>query len=233
MEIEKRKQVKRVKQNPMQGEPVVAMTRGAILALMRSQRISNTIALIMSVIALLLCLLLTAYYFSHTKAQYKYFATTEDGKIFNLTPMNQPLLSDTSVKAIANNAVQDVFAFNYLNYNHILSVSQKYFAPGAMKGFSEQMNQKGGIIDNVTQNKFIVTPIVSGAITLLKKGIIPGTGKYGWRLVVPLTLDFQSETEAYKSNYDCYINMIRVSQDNTPRGVAIQSIILKQSQQSE
>jgi hypothetical protein len=169
-----------------------------------------------------------SYYFSHRKPHYKYFATTQGGRIFNLTPLNQPLLSDTIVKEMASEAVKTVFAFNYLNYNQVLSNSQKYFAANAMKGFSNQMNQSGGLIENVVKNKFIVTPYISGVPTLIKKGVIPGTSEYGWRLIIPVTLAFQSDSEAYKASYNCYVNMIRVSQANNPRGIAIQSIILNQ-----
>ena len=69
-----------------------------------------------------------------------YFATTSDGRIINIVPLNEPYLSQAQVIAWTTASAQNVMRFGYYDYRDRLQQSQSnYFTPTGWTSFNNKV----------------------------------------------------------------------------------------------
>lgn len=194
-------------------------------AIIVSHRALIKISLITSLTAFVLTILVGALFFSsHTKNYY--FATTTTGQLFRLSPLSTPIESDQAVEGFTVNMITDTFTFDYVNYKTQIDKLSGNYTPDAFEILKKDLEAKGGIAAEAVNNKWIVSATVMAAPELIRKGLLPNTKIFGWKMRLPIMITYQSEEQTSSQRYYADVTVVRVDQKNNPHGVSIAKLQL-------
>lgn len=74
-----------------------------------------------------------------------YFATTNDGRIISLVPLNQPNLSDQALLQWASNAVISIYSYSFVNYQKVFQDNEQYFTDAGWKAFLNSVKDSNSL----------------------------------------------------------------------------------------
>ncbi|MDI9817883.1 MULTISPECIES: type IVB secretion system apparatus protein IcmL/DotI [unclassified Legionella] len=180
------------------------------------------VILLISILMNILLASLLAYLLTHPPAP-KYFATSINGRITPLFPLNEPNQSDSAILQWANQAAIAAFTYNFVNYRQELQASSGFFTS---EGWSQFLNalQQSNNLDAVRAKKLIVSAVATRAPIILQKGIL--NGRYSWRVQMPILVTYQSASEFSQQNNVVTMLITRVSTLNSPRGIGISQFVV-------
>lgn len=153
----------------------------------------------------------------------KYFATTINGRITPLFPLDQPNQSDSAVLQWANQAAIASFTYNFVNYRDELQASSGFFTADGWDQFLNAL-QSSNNLDAVKAKKLIVSAVATRAPIILQKGLL--NGSYSWRVQMPILVTYQSASEFTQQNNVVTMLITRVSTLNSPRGIGISQFVV-------
>ncbi len=153
----------------------------------------------------------------------KYFATSINGRITPLFPLNEPNQSDSAVLQWANQAAIASFTYNFVNYRDELQSSSGFFTAEGWDQFLNALKQSNNL-DAVKAKKLIVSAVATRAPIILQKGVL--NGNYSWRVQMPILVTYQSASEFTQQNNVVTILITRVSTLNSPRGIGISQFVV-------
>lgn len=165
---------------------------------------------------------LLVYMITHPPAP-KYFATSINGRITPLFPLNEPNQSDSAVLQWANQAAIAAFTYNFVNYRDELQASSGFFTAEGWDQFLNALQQSNNL-DAVKAKKLIVSAVATRAPIILQKG--PLNGVYSWRVQMPILVTYQSASEFTQQNNVVTMLITRVSTLNSPRGIGISQFVV-------
>lgn len=180
------------------------------------------LALLLSILVNLIMVVFTVYLLTHPPAP-KYFATSINGRITPLYPLNEPNQSDSAVLQWANQAAIAAFTYNFVNYRDELQASSGFFTAEGWNQFLTALQQSNNL-DAVKAKKLIVSAVATRAPIILQKGILNGT--YSWRVQMPILVTYQSASEFSQQNNVVTMLITRISTLNSPRGIGIAQFIV-------
>lgn len=180
------------------------------------------LVLLVSMIANFVLASILVYIITHPPAP-KYFATSINGRITPLFPLNEPNQSDSAVLQWANQAAIAAFTYNFVNYRSELQASSGFFTADGWDQFLTALQQSNNL-DAVKAKKLIVSAVATRAPIILQKGIL--NEKYAWRVQMPILVTYQSASEFSQQNNVVTMLITRVSTLNSPRGIGISQFVV-------
>lgn len=180
------------------------------------------IALIISIFINFVMASLLVYLITHPPAP-KYFATSINGRITPLFPLDEPNQSDSAVLQWANQAAIAAFTYNFVNYRDELQASSGFFTADGWSQFLNALQQSNNL-DAVKAKKLIVSAVATRAPIILQKGLL--NGRYSWRVQMPILVTYQSASEFSQQNNVVTMLITRVSTLNSPRGIGISQFVV-------
>ncbi|MFC3908494.1 type IVB secretion system apparatus protein IcmL/DotI [Legionella dresdenensis] len=180
------------------------------------------VGLLVSLVVNLVMGLVLFYVLSHPPAP-KYFATSINGRITPLYPLNEPNQSDSAILQWANQAAIAAFTYNFVNYRDELQASSAFFTAQGWQQFLTALQQSNNL-DAVKAKKLIVSAVATRAPIILQKGML--NGRYSWRVQMPILVTYQSASEFSQQNNVVTMLITRVSTLNSPRGIGIAQFVV-------
>jgi intracellular multiplication protein IcmL len=180
------------------------------------------IALLLSIFINVVMASLLIYLLTHPPAP-KYFATSINGRITPLFPLNEPNQSDSAVLQWANQAAIAAFTYNFVNYRDELQASSGFFTAEGWTQFLNALQQSNNL-EAVKAKKLIVSAVATRAPIILQKGLLNGV--YSWRVQMPILVTYQSASEFTQQNNVVTMLITRVSTLNSPRGIGISQFVV-------
>ncbi len=180
------------------------------------------LVLTISMAANLILGLILSYIITHPPAP-KYFATSINGRITPLFPLDAPNQSDSAVLQWANQAAIAAFSYNFVNYHSELQAASGFFTPTGWTQFLDALQQSNNL-DAVKAKKLVVSAVATRAPIILQKGIL--NGSYSWRVQMPILVTYQSASEFSQQNNVVTILVKRISSLNSPRGIGIEQFVV-------
>lgn len=178
--------------------------------------------LLLSFLCNLILGLTLGYIITHPPAP-KYFATSINGRITPLFPLNEPNQSDSAVLQWANQAAIAAFTYNFVNYRSELQASSGFFTADGWDQFLNALQQSNNL-EAVKAKKLIVSAVATRAPVILQKGIL--NGRFAWRVQMPVLVTYQSASEFTQQNNVVTMLISRVSTLNSPRGIGIAQFVV-------
>ena len=175
------------------------------------------IAMLEGVVIVLLILALIVY-INNSKPEDRYFATTADGRIMQLQPLNVPNLDTPALLSWVATAASDTMTFSYLNYQKELQNASKHFTKTGWESFTSAM-PKAHVLDGVQAQQQIETAQPRSAPILVQQGVL--NGKYRWVLQMPIAVKYQSTKESRTDQLQLQLVVERVPSLENPAGVGI------------
>jgi intracellular multiplication protein IcmL len=183
------------------------------------------------VVALLVALLIiaglvgTVYYQLTHKPTPQYFATTSDGKLIPMIPMDQPNLSDHSLLLWVENAVTSLYTFDFLNFRQTFQSDSQYFTKAGWSAYLDQL-QASRNMDAVQSKKLTVRAVPSGAPVILSQANIDGV--YSWRVQIPILVTYESLSETFNQSLLVTLVIRRLSTLSSKYGIGISQFVAAQ-----
>lgn len=176
-----------------------------------------------SIIANLVLGSILTYIITHPPAP-KYFATSINGRITPLYPLNEPNQSDSAVLQWANQAAIAAFSYNFLNYRTELQASSGFFTAEGWDQFLSALKDSNNL-DAIKEKKMIVSAVATQAPVILQKGVM-FNDRYEWRVQMPILVTYQSASEFSQQSNIVTMLITRVSTLNSPRGIGISQFVV-------
>ena len=180
------------------------------------------LVLLVSMAANFVLAMMLVYVITHPPAP-QYFATSINGRITPLFPLNEPNQSDSAVLQWANQAAIAAFTYNFVNYRTELQASSGFFTADGWDQFLTALQQSNNL-DAVKAKKLIVSAVATRAPIILQKGLL--NGKFSWRVQMPMLVTYQSASEFSQQNNVVTMLITRVSTLNSPRGIGISQFVV-------
>ena len=152
----------------------------------------------------------------------QYFATTINGRITPLIPLDQPNMPPSTLLQWANSAAIAAYTYNFVNYRQELQSASEFFTPA---GWNEFLNALKGSnnLSAVLDKKLVVSAVATGAPIVLDQGVINGT--YTWTVQMPMLVTYQSASNNARQNIMVKMIIQRISTLNSARGIGISSFV--------
>ncbi|HAT7072858.1 TPA: type IV secretion protein DotI [Legionella pneumophila] len=180
------------------------------------------LALLIAIVVNVVLASLVVYMITHPPAP-KYFATSINGRITPLFPLDEPNQSDSAVLQWANQAAIAAFTYNFVNYRDELQASSGFFTAEGWDQFLSALEQSNNL-DAVKAKKLVVSAVATRAPIILQKGVL--NGRYSWRVQMPILVTYQSASEFTQQNNVVTMLITRVSTLNSPRGIGISQFVV-------
>ena len=161
-------------------------------------------------------------YINNSKAQDRYFATTADGRIMQLVPLNLPNMSKAALLSWVSQAATDVMTFGYHDHVKQLQGASRHFTKTGWDSFTTAL-QRARIVDSVKQLQQVVTAVPRSAPVVLKEGVVGG--RYRWQVQLPIAVTYKGAEEGRTDNLLLTLVVERVSALENPNGVGIEQWI--------
>ena len=159
------------------------------------------------------------YVISVNQAEYRYFATTEDGRLVPMVPLNQPNLSAPALMSWVAQSTTEVMTFGFSDYRRRLQEASRNFTKRGWESFTQAL-QRSRIIEMVEANQQVLTAAPKGAPILESEGMV--AGRYQWVVQVPLALTYQSGSKPQNTGLLVTVVVVRVPRLESPNGVGIE-----------
>lgn len=178
------------------------------------------VAILMVQSVLLLAISVTLYYTVVIKPSTTYFASTPDGVLIRLEPLNQPLKSNTSVAQWAAKSAQQVFSFDWINFRTQLSAASQNFTSNGYDSLVSSMN-KNRYFDLVKSRKMIVSSVVTDPPIIISAKSIRGI--FTWQISMRMLVKYQgvNENDSITMPLTVQMKVKRVSQKENIQGIGI------------
>jgi intracellular multiplication protein IcmL len=179
------------------------------------------LALLLSVILNALLGLTFVYLVEHPPSP-QYFATTINGRITPLIPLDQPNMPPSTLLQWANSAAIAAYTYNFVNYRQELQSASEFFTPDGWNQFIGALNSSNNL-KAVLDKKLVVSAVAIGAPVILDQGVLNGT--YTWTVQMPMLVTYQSASQNAEQKIVVKIVVQRISTLNSARGIGIASFV--------
>lgn len=171
-------------------------------------------------LALIIVALLVAIFgiINSRKPENRYFATTEDGRLIPMVPLNQPNLSTPALMSWVAQSATETMTFGFNDYRRRLQNSSRNFTRQGWESFTTALT-RSRIIEGLEAGQQVVTAVPSGAPILQSEGLV--AGRYQWVVQIPLTLTYQAGTKERTQNMLVTVVIVRVPRLESTNGVGI------------
>ncbi|MES2212278.1 MAG: type IVB secretion system apparatus protein IcmL/DotI [Pseudomonadota bacterium] len=164
------------------------------------------------------------YFQQATRPTPKYFATTPDGALIELIPLDEPNLSPNTLLQWATQAATASYTFNFVNYRQAFQDARIYFTPDGYNNFIKAIEASRNL-EAVKQKKLVVSAVPTGVPVVVNEGRI--SGRYAWQIEMPMLISYQSANERIVQNIKLTMLVLRVSTLESPRGLGIGQFIVE------
>lgn len=156
------------------------------------------------------------------KMEYRYFATTEDGRLIPMAPLSEPNLSSPALMSWVAQASTEVMTFGFNDYRRRLQEASRNFTRRGWESFSSAL-QRARIIETVEANQQVVTAAPTGAPVIQSEGLV--NGRYQWVVQLPMSLTYQAGSKTRTDDLLVTLVIVRVPRLESPNGVGIEQWI--------
>lgn len=184
------------------------------------------LACLVSIVLAILLVVLVIAISSYPKI--RYIPTFDNRAICEVTPENNPNITDVSIADFAKDAVLNLYTFDYVNHEgQINSTLERWFTP---KGRIDTINAMTAIniLEFVKQNALTLQAGTTAAAKIEQKGRTPNGEPY-WIVRFPLIIDIYSGG-AQPEDTQQYIVTVRVvastASAQNPKGLGVVSATL-------
>jgi intracellular multiplication protein IcmL len=148
-----------------------------------------------------------------------YFATTSDGRIINLVPLEEPYLTNAQVINWAAATAQNVMRLGYHDYRERLQQVSSNFTTTGWDSFNKALKD-ANFLDAIQARKLVVTLDINAAPEIQSAGV--RNGVYTWYVQFPVTIKFDGDAPPQQIATTLRLQIVRVSTLQNPDGVSIE-----------
>jgi hypothetical protein len=154
------------------------------------------------------------------------FPTTPDGRLMYPTPLSEPSLSTSALLEWGVQAVVDSYSFNFINLEQIITKSSIFYTKAGYQNYRRTLIESN-IANSVDRKRYVLSVIPTAAPNILKESRTP-EGFYSWLIQFPIAMVYQNVRETQRSEWIVTMAIQRVPLSESPDGVAIAALIVRE-----
>jgi intracellular multiplication protein IcmL len=174
-------------------------------------------------IAILIIIFLSVYLYLDKPAPVT-FPMQEDMRVQKSVPLDQPYLLTPDLLQWVADVFPKAFTLDFNHYNDQLQTNAPHFTKSGWAAFLNQLNIYANY-NNVQAYKIFVTATPGAAPIILRDGVLPDSGKYGWWVQMPVTINYAGYKPPPSVNLTFQILVVRVPTLDNLTGVGIDDVI--------
>lgn len=152
----------------------------------------------------------------------QYFAATPDGRIIDVHPLSDPVVTDSFVVQWAANEVRASFSQDYMHWRKQLQDVSSSFTPGGWKYFLQSMQQSNNL-KTLTSQKMVSDAQVTGAPQIIEKQVVDG--HYAWKIQLPILVTYANKDKTIPMPMDVTLIVMRMPVKDYPQRIAINNFL--------
>lgn len=153
------------------------------------------------------------------------FDVEDDMRVQKTVPLDQPYLLTPDILQWVADVFPKAWTLDFNHYNDQLNSNKQYFTSDGWTTFLNQLNINANY-NNVQAGKVFVTATPVSAPIVLRDGVLPDSGKYGWWVQMPITINYDGFKPPASVNLTYQILVVRVPTLDNLTGVAIDNVII-------
>lgn len=190
----------------------------------RSLNLTLIIAIIVASVVIVIMLFLFAAY-----PKYKFFQTVDNSVICEISPQNNPALTDAAIQDFARISVLSAYTFDYLNYRDQLdNATTRYFTSEGRAAFNQALRNSGSL-NHIIANNLSMKTVVTSAAQIEDKGV-DNNGQAYWVVRMPVTTEFYTggTKPADVQKFVAMVRIVSTKRDalNT-KGIGVMNLTLR------
>lgn len=151
----------------------------------------------------------------------KFFATDVEGKIKQLTPIDQAITTLNELNTWVVNSTTQALTFSFANYRQELSAARQNFTTAGWAGFEKALAESN-LLETIKARRYVSTAVPAGAPVLMASGLVEG--RFAYKFQVPIVVTYASASETTSKQYLFEVVVVRQPETVHPRGLGIASI---------
>jgi intracellular multiplication protein IcmL len=152
----------------------------------------------------------------------EFFATTADGRLINVHPLSDPVLTDDSVLQWSADVARAAFDLDFVNWREELQRLTSKFTPSGWAWFLQQLKASNNL-STIKELKMVSNAKITGAPQLLRKAVVGG--HYAWEIQIPLLVTYQSQQKNITQTVMLTMVILRMPVKDYPQRIAINNFI--------
>lgn len=154
-----------------------------------------------------------------------YFAVSDDLRIKQLTPLDEPSVSQSALFNWTTRTITKTFNLDFLHWREQLMSVKPEYTDDCFKQLIKSLKNAGNL-DMIRDRRLVLSAVVKNAPTITAKGVI--NGHMAWKMEFPISLSYES-SERVVATQDllCSVMVRRVSVLDHPRGIRLAQLVLK------
>lgn len=152
------------------------------------------------------------------RPQPMYYAAVTNGQVLQMHSLSEPVITDKFIVSWSALTARRVFNLSFVNYQDNLNVVKDRFTPGGWEKMQDALNSSG-LIQNMVNNKLIVSSVVSGSPVILARMVV--NGRFTWRVQMQMLVKYTSASEQSQENLVVTMNIQRIPTLDSAQGIQI------------
>ena len=183
------------------------------------------VAVLAVVCNLLTVVVLVGYIFLHSTV-YITVAATPDGRLIELTPLDEPIMSDAALKNWVVAAVTEAFTLGHHDWRMRLSAIRESFTDAGYDSFLKGL-EDSLFLDRLRDNLQVASAVAQGAPVITDTHFFEG--RIGWAVEFPILVTFQAGTRRVSQHLIANVLVFRVPFEERVTGIGIAQLIAGKS----
>lgn len=154
----------------------------------------------------------------------QYFASTQDGRIIEIYPSNQPYLRDSEAASWAAEAVKSALNLDFVHWRNQLTDAKAYFTPDGYENFIAALDE-AGLIKSMVKRQLVFNVQLDAAPVILDSRV-DVDNIYKWEIQIPILITAENSDADFSVRSIVTIRLIRVSTVVNNKGVQVQQFIM-------
>jgi len=154
----------------------------------------------------------------------QYFATTADGRIIPIVPLNVPLVSTDKVLEFSQECITSSFTLDFVDNNlrkKLQSIRDCY----TDEGYNALMSayDSSGFIKKIRDRRYVTSATSGGAGVIARVDPTNARG-YKWVVQQPISITLQNQTEKKSYSFVIETDIQRIPTVDNPRAIATAAV---------
>ena len=183
------------------------------------------LALVLAVVSAGEAAALAGYIHFHSTV-YITVAATPDGRVIEMTPLDEPIMSDAALRNWTVAAVTEAFTLGHHDWRMRLTDIRGYFTGEGYDGYLQALDSSL-YLDRIRDNLQVAAAVATGAPVITATEIFDGQA--AWSIEFPMLVTFQAGHRINHQKLKTRVLVMRVPLSENAAGIGIQQLIATRS----
>jgi intracellular multiplication protein IcmL len=164
-------------------------------------------------------------YLSLQPRETRYIFTDPEGGTREFVPEDRAIQSSVEVLNWATKAISTSLTMSFASYDSQMTDGRQYFTDAGWRGYEEALT-RNGVLTKIISEKLATTAVPRSAPVIVWQGI-GRSGRYGWRIQVPVNVSYASASGEANTTYNVELVVSRRPETEHPSGLGIEQFVAR------